>query len=68
MTISKIFFNIFNYGSLSLAIIFVALIFFELVPKFTFIYIIIFTIFLLIARIVLRINYIKQNRKNSTGG
>ncbi len=66
--ISKTFFNTYNYGSLILAIIFVVLMYFELVPRETFIYIAAFTILLLVVRIFLRVYYIKQSRKNSMGG
>ncbi len=66
--ISKNFFNIFNYGSLALVAVLVVMMYAKLIPSETFIFILAFTIILLVARIVLRVFYIKQTRKNNAGG
>ncbi len=66
--ISKGFFNTFNYFSLGAVIVLVVLMYTQIAPRESFIYIVVFALLLLAARIVLRVYYIKQSKKNTTGG
>lgn len=65
---SKGFFNIFNYSSLGIVIVLVVLMYTQIAPRESFIYIVVFALLLLAARIVLRVYYIKQSKKDTTGG
>ncbi len=66
--ISKKFFDNFNYGSLAVVIIIVILMYKEIIPRNLWLYALIFAILLFIARIIIRISYIRQNKKDTTGG
>jgi FlaA1/EpsC-like NDP-sugar epimerase len=66
--ISKNFFNIFNYASLGAVILIVVLMYIQVIQPQSFLYALIFALLLFISRIVIRLLYIKQNKKDINGG
>ncbi len=66
--ISKTFFDYFNYGSLAVVIIIAILMYTEVIPREWWLYALIFALLLFIARIIIRISYVRQNKKDITGG
>jgi hypothetical protein len=66
--ISKTFFDYFNYGSLAVVLLLVLLMYTEVIPRGFWLYALIFALLLFIARIVIRLLYIRQNKKDITGG
>ena len=56
-------FNIFNYSSLAVVALLVVLMLTDAVPRESYLYLLVFAILLLIIRIILRINFIRKNKK-----
>ena len=66
--ITKTFFDYFNYGSLTVVILLVVLMYTDVITRGLWLYALIFALLIFIARIVIRFLYIKQNKKDNTGG
>ena len=66
--ISKNFFNIFNYASLGAVILIVVLMYIRVIQPQSYLLALIFALLLFISRIVIRLLYIKQNKKDINGG
>jgi hypothetical protein len=66
--ISKTVFNNFNYGSLGVVILIVLLMYIQVIPPQYYLYALIFALLLFVARIIVRVLYIRQNKKDITGG
>jgi hypothetical protein len=66
--ITKTYFDYFNYGSLGVVILLVVLMYTEVIPRGLWLYALIFALLLFIARIVIRLLYVRQNKKDISGG